>query len=316
MKKIIKHRLRQFILLFFFIGNVGMLAAQSQRVTIELKNATLKELFSIVEKQTSYRFAYRNVVLDESNDVSISVKNKSVPEVLDEVFKNKGLDYNIVSDKSIVVFDKRPNLGKSSREQVTVKGIVYDETEVPVIGANIVVKGANVGTVSNIDGKFSINAPADGVLEVSYVGYNKEEVEINGRTSLRIDIRPVVLDEVVVVAYGTQKKSSVTGAIDVISSKTIEQVPVSNIAYSLQGTVPGLIITDNGGKPGIYSFAEYSCNRNYEFYRTIGYYRWCSGWTRGLLCIELHGCGIRFCFERCFFCSYLWIEEHPMAFYW
>ncbi len=250
MKKIIKHRLRQFILLFFFIGNVGMLAAQSQRVTIELKNATLKELFSIVEKQTSYRFAYRNVVLDESNDVSISVKNKSVPEVLDEVFKNKGLDYNIVSDKSIVVFDKRPNLGKSSREQVTVKGIVYDETEVPVIGANIVVKGANVGTVSNIDGKFSINAPADGVLEVSYVGYNKEEVEINGRTSLRIDIRPVVLDEVVVVAYGTQKKSSVTGAIDVISSKTIEQVPVSNIAYSLQGTVPGLIITDNGGKPG------------------------------------------------------------------
>ena len=205
MKKIIKHRLRQFILLFFFIGNVGMLAAQSQRVTIELKNATLKELFSIVEKQTSYRFAYRNVVLDESNDVSISVKNKSVPEVLDEVFKNKGLDYNIVSDKSIVVFDKRPNLGKSSREQVTVKGIVYDETEVPVIGANIVVKGANVGTVSNIDGKFSINAPADGVLEVSYVGYNKEEVEINGRTSLRIDIRPVVLDEVVVVAYGTQK---------------------------------------------------------------------------------------------------------------
>lgn len=107
-----------------------MLAAQSQRVTIELKNATLKELFSIVEKQTSYRFAYRNVVLDESNDVSISVKNKSVPEVLDEVFKNKGLDYNIVSDKSIVVFDKRPNLGKSSREQVTVKGIVYDETEV------------------------------------------------------------------------------------------------------------------------------------------------------------------------------------------
>lgn len=115
------------------------------------------------------------------------------------------MDYNIVSDKSIVVFDKRPNLGKSSREQVTVKGIVYDETEVPVIGANIVVKGANVGTVSNIDGKFSINAPADGVLEVSYVGYNKEEVEINGRTSLRIDIRPVVLDEVVVVAYGTQK---------------------------------------------------------------------------------------------------------------
>ena len=209
MKKIIKHRLRQFILLFFFIGNVGILAAQSQRVTIELKNATLKELFSIVEKQTSYRFAYRNVVLDDSNEISISVKNKSVPEVLDEVFENKGLDYNIVSDKSIVVFDKRLNLDKSSREQVTVKGIVYDETEVPVIGANIIVKGANVGTVSNIDGKFSINAPADGVLEVSYVGYNKEEVEINGRTSLRIDIRPVVLDEVVVVAYGTQKKSSV-----------------------------------------------------------------------------------------------------------
>lgn len=250
MEKFIKRRLRQLILFFLVVGNIGVLSAQSQGVTIELKNSTLEELFSVIEEQTTYRFAYRNVVLDNAEDVTVSVSNASVTDVLDAVLKDKNLDYNIVSEKSIVIFDKRPDSAADSSETIIVKGSVYDETQTPVIGANIVVEGSNVATVSDVEGNFSINAPANGKLEVSYVGYNKEQVEIKGRTTLRIDITPMVLDEVVVVAYGTQKKSSVTGAIDVISSKTIEQVPTSNIAYSLQGTVPGLIITDNGGKPG------------------------------------------------------------------
>lgn len=250
MKKMIRHRLKQFILFFLLMGNIGVLSAQNQTVTVELKNSTLKELFSVIEKQTTYRFAYRNVVLDDANDVTVSMKNTPVTTVLDEAFKGRNLAYNVVSEKSIVIFDKQPEVSGRSHRRVIVKGIVYDEMKTPVIGANVAVKGSNEVTVSNTDGEFSINAPDDGILEVSYVGYHKEEVAIEGRTSIRIDIRPIVLDEVVVVAYGTQKKSSVTGAIDVISANKIEQVPVSNIAYSLQGTVPGLIITDNGGKPG------------------------------------------------------------------
>ena len=131
--------------------------------------------------------------------------------------------------------------------------VVSAEDNEPIVGASVLVKGTTLGTITDMNGRYSINnIPVNAKsLVISFVGMKTQELAIKGgeqRVVMQSDTE--LIDEVVVVAYGTQKKSSVTGAIDVISSKTIEQVPVSNIAYSLQGTVPGLIITDNGGKPG------------------------------------------------------------------
>lgn len=127
--------------------------------------------------------------------------------------------------------------------------VVSAEDNEPIVGASVLVKGTTLGTITDMNGRYSINnIPVNAKsLVISFVGMKTQELAIKGgeqRVVMQSDTE--LIDEVVVVAYGTQKKSSVTGAIDVISSKTIEQVPVSNIAYSLQGTVPGLIITDKG----------------------------------------------------------------------
>lgn len=250
MSQTTRHSFRQILAALFLIWGVGIMSAQSHNVTVDLKNSTVKGLISVIEKQTPYRFSYRDVILPDARNVSVSMKNASVPSVLDAVLPDRGLGYTVVSGKSIVIFKKESAVPKASSSTAAVSGVIYDETHTPMIGANITVKGSKAATVTNIDGEYTIKAPADGVLEVSYVGYGRKEIAVNGRTIIDIDMQPLVLDEVVVVAYGTQKKSSVTGSIDVISADKMEKMPSSNIAYSLQGTVPGLIITDNGGKPG------------------------------------------------------------------
>ncbi|MGN0230250.1 MAG: SusC/RagA family TonB-linked outer membrane protein [Muribaculaceae bacterium] len=245
-----RHLFRQFLAALFVIWGIGVASAQSRNVTVDLNKSTLKDLISVIEKQTSYRFSYRDLVLPETKNVTVTMKNVSVPAVLDAVLPEKGLGYTVVSDKSIVIFKKEATKSKKTKATTTVKGVIYDELQSPMIGVNVVVKGSDVVSVTDIDGAYSIKVPADGVLEVSYVGYTKKEVAVNGRTNIDIKMSPMVLDEVVVVAYGTQKKSSVTGSIDVISAEKMGKMPTANVAYSLQGTVPGLIITDNGGKPG------------------------------------------------------------------
>lgn len=249
MLQITRRPFRQILAALFLIWGVGMMSAQSHTVTVDLKNSTIKGLISVIEKQTPYRFSYKDVVLPEARNVTVSMKNVSVPTVLDAIFPSEGLSYKVVSDKSIVIF-KKDAAKKGARATSVVSGVIYDETKTPLIGANVVVKGTDVVAVTNIDGEYSIKVPADGVLEISYVGYGKKEIAVEGRSNIDIDMQPIVLEEVVVVAYGTQRKSSVTGSIDVISSEKMEKMPTPNIAYSLQGTVPGLIITDNGGKPG------------------------------------------------------------------
>lgn len=252
MNKFISPLFKQMVLLLLFFGGSFTLSAQDQSVSIELKNANLKEVLAAIESQTTYRFAYRNAVLDDKRDISISAQNASVSTILDQALQGRNIGYNIVSEKSIVIFDKRKEAGTtgSNLSNITVTGIIYDETQNPVIGANVLIVGSTIGTVSDIDGKFSIEAPSNGTLEISYIGYEKEVIQINGRRSINVTIRPVVLEEVVVVGYGTQKKASVTGAIDMVQGQLMEEMPVASIGQSLQGVTPGLIITDGGGKPG------------------------------------------------------------------
>ena len=114
---------------------------------------------------------------------------------------------------------------------VTVKGTVTDADGLPAIGANVLVKGTSIGTMTDTNGSFSFEAPADAVLEVSYIGFESQEISLNGRTNLNIR----ALDEVVVVAYGTQKARAVTGSMSKMDAETLKDQPVSQIGEKLQG---------------------------------------------------------------------------------
>lgn len=137
-------------------------------------------------------------------------------------------------------------------QDIVVKGVINDESGQPVPGATIVVKGTTLGTTSDFDGNYEIEVPAEGILVFSFVGYTTVEEVVNGRTEINITLKEdaALLEEVVVVGYGTQKKSVVTGAISSIKQSDLEDLPITRVEQSLQGRASGLTIAANSGQPG------------------------------------------------------------------
>ena len=138
-------------------------------------------------------------------------------------------------------------------QAVTVKGTVVDASGEPVIGASVLMKGTTTGTITDIDGNFSLANVKPGILVVSYIGYKTQEIQVKGGTPVKVVLEEdsEVLDEVVVVGYGTQKKSSLTGAVTVVDEKIFkEKGGLSSPLQALQGKVPGVIITRGSSAPG------------------------------------------------------------------
>ncbi|KIA99957.1 MULTISPECIES: SusC/RagA family TonB-linked outer membrane protein [unclassified Flavobacterium] len=137
-------------------------------------------------------------------------------------------------------------------QDVTVNGIVNDESGMPVPGASVLIKGTGKGTSSDFDGKFQLQAPSNGVLTITFIGYGTINEPINGRNKIVVQLRPEsqTLNEVVVVGYGTQKKSVVTGAISKVKSSDIENLPISRVEQTLQGRVSGVTVAASSGQPG------------------------------------------------------------------
>ena len=144
-----------------------------------------------------------------------------------------------------------PEEYEAVQQSRTIKGTVVDKNGEAVIGANVVVKGTSKGTITDVDGNFSLSVPANSTLTISFVGYKTQTVPVNGKNSLKVTLQEdtEVLDEVVVVGYGTMKKSDLTGAVSSVGVKDIKDSPVANIGQAMQGKVSGVQIID-AGKPG------------------------------------------------------------------
>lgn len=151
-----------------------------------------------------------------------------------------------------VVFMLMLSAGFVQAQDVQVSGTVLDETGMPLPGVSILLKGTTRGTTTDLDGKYSIAAPASGVLVFSFIGYNNIEETIGSRTKIDVSLNPDVsnLEEVVVVGYGTQKKSQLTGAISSVGNKEIQELPITDARQALQGRAAGVDVVQPGSKPG------------------------------------------------------------------
>lgn len=248
------HEKLKLLLLLSFLFFFGTLEAigQEKLVTINVKNASLSEVFKVIEKQTTYRFSYRDVVMDSEKNISISESDVSVPFILDRVLKDRNLEYDIVSPKSIVISDKHPN-APAKQGSTTITGVVKDMYGEPIIGANIIIKGTTIGVISDIDGKFSFNDIQPGtVFEFSYIGYDNQEIKLKDGAPLIIVLKEnsTLLEELVVIGYGTVRKRDLTGAVSQINADQIQKGPVTNILQSVQGRIPGFQVTPSSGQPG------------------------------------------------------------------
>lgn len=240
------------LLLFTLLGHAENTHSQNARVKLNKRQAILRDVLHEIEQQTDYLFiSNREVNLDQR--VNIKAENKPVREVLDQVLDNTDISYAMEGVN--IILSKRPEdflalAQQQTRRQIT--GTVTDERGEPIIGANVAVKGATIGSITNVDGEFTLSVPEGATLVVSYIGYITQEVAVNNQTSLRIGLREdtQALEEVVVVGYGTQKKVNLTGSVSSISAADLVNKPVTSTSQALAGLAPGLSVLQNSGRPG------------------------------------------------------------------
>ncbi len=244
-------RITTFLLLVcVFCSFAGNTHSQNARVSINKSNTNLEDILSEIESQTDYLFIYNNQV-DINKKLSIKVKNKPVSDVLDNLLKNMGVSY-AMEGTLIVLTKKTENPIPVQQQTKNVNGTVVDVNGDPVIGANVVVKGTTNGTITDIDGRFTIDADAKSVLNVSYIGYLTKEVAVGNQQTVRIVLLEdtKTLDEVVVIGYGTQKKADLTGSVANVSAEKLNTQSNANIGQALQGKIAGVDIVSQGGNPG------------------------------------------------------------------
>lgn len=243
-----------FLLLCSCFAFAGHANSQNAKVSLNKKHARLEEVLDEIERQTDYLFI-SNRHVDLKQKVSVDVNEESVNDVLKKVLKNTDLTYNI-EGISIILRRRSEKHSLQVIQQVhKITGTVVDKAGLPVIGANVIVKGTTNGTVTDVEGRFSLEIPENAVLLVSYIGYVEREMQVGDESALSIILQEdtQALEEVVVVGYGTQKKINLTGAVESISSDVIEDRPIKSVADALQGTALGVTVTSAAGQPGEFS---------------------------------------------------------------
>lgn len=229
--------------------------AQSVQFSFSLSNSTVKEVLEQIENESEFVFVYYENTFDPSKKVSINANGKEVDEILDEVFAGQGVSYEI-NDRQVILKKEEATSTSSKavhqQETKKIQGLVKDIFGEPIIGASVVIKGTTNGTITGLDGEFSLNNVEKGsVIQVSFIGYQTQEIAWNGQPltlTLKEDSRQ--LEEVIVVGFGTQKKENLTGSVSQVSmDEVLGDRPVTSAAAALQGAMPGLTIGGGSG-PG------------------------------------------------------------------
>jgi TonB-linked SusC/RagA family outer membrane protein len=235
------------LLLIFNLSAVAGVYSQ-KRISIKLSSAEFTDVLTQIEAKSDYRFMFSNRKIPAGKNINIDVTDKDVSYILTETLKNTGFTFNMLANNLIVIVP----VGENAAD-IVVKGKVTDETGLPVIGASVQIKGGKGGATTNGDGMFSLTAPDNAVLLVSYIGYISQEVPVNGRTILNVSIKPSTNDltEVVVTALGITKDQKTLGySVTKVGGETMDKARESNIANSLSGRVAGLSVGGTTGGPG------------------------------------------------------------------
>ncbi|MCD7850374.1 MAG: carboxypeptidase-like regulatory domain-containing protein [Parabacteroides sp.] len=206
-----------------------------------MENRTISQVIKEIEKQSEFIFVYNVNDINLNKRVSVKFKDRSINEVLEVLFNNNALGYRI-TDRHIALYVKDMVQQQASQK---ISGIISDVNGDPVIGANIFVVGTSNGTVSDMNGRFEISAPVGTILKISYIGYLDKEVKIvSGKTAYDITIQEdnQTLDEVIVVGYGSQKKSNITGAVVSVKPDEFKNKGMG-VTDILSGRVSGVDVT-------------------------------------------------------------------------
>lgn len=250
-------RIMRAVLLFLFLGIGVSLASNSYSqetlFSISVNNKSVKDVFKQIENNSEFIIFYMDNTVDLNRKVNLDVKDQSVEAILNSIFRNTDNVFTI-KDRQIIITKREtfPQPAEVNQQGTKVTGVITDTKGESIIGASVVEKGTTNGTTTDIDGRYELDLSGkNAVLSISYLGYATQEIRVDGRRNINIQLYEdsKALEEVVVVGYGQQKKSSVVSAINTVSTKEL-RLPTRNLTNNLAGQLSGLIAVQRSGEPG------------------------------------------------------------------
>ena len=242
-------------ILFLFIGLMQVSASlysQNAKLSLDFRNARVVDVLEAIENQSEFRFAYSAEYIDVDRKVSVDVRGKSIEQTLSLLFNGTGVKYSI-NDRHIMLFSadmEQNNLLQQQGKKVS--GKVTDKTDAPMPGVSVLIKGSTNGTITDIDGNYTISNVPEGVtLQFSFMGMKTSEVKVEKQSTINVvlDEDLVGIDEVVVIGYGTTQKKNLIGAVDKVGSNVLDDRPVGNTVQALQGASANLVIQQKSMNP-------------------------------------------------------------------
>ena len=243
--------------LFFacLIGSAGIVQAtntyaQTTTISLNVENLTVGEILQQIEEKTDFSFFYNNRHVDLNRRVSVSMDETSIFNILDAIFTDTDVIYKVV-DKRIVLTRKDESYPSIQQATKKITGTILDDNGTPVIGANVMVKGTTNGTITDMNGKFSLDVEEGAVLQISYIGYANQEIIVGNQTNLSVALKEdaEALDELVVIGYGTARKIDLTGSTSSLGGEKLQMKNSPQLSNQLQGQMAGVQITRSSGDP-------------------------------------------------------------------
>jgi TonB-linked SusC/RagA family outer membrane protein len=252
------YRIMKLTLFMMLVGilNVysGNVFSQNDEVSVKMKDVSVKQVLKVLEDKTDYSFLYNDELVNVNKKVSVNFQDKTLIEILDDIFSGSDITYKIIENRIILIPTKKSmQESLQPQQKITVTGKVIDKFGDPIPGVSVYIKGTTTGTITSVDGNYSLTVNStDDVIVFSFIGYIEQDITVGNRTTINVTLLEDVknLEEVVVTGYGTVTKEAYTGSASVVAAKKIEERPVASFQDVLRGNSPGTIVAGTG-QPGV-----------------------------------------------------------------
>ncbi len=243
-----------FLAIVIFQAHANTSYGQKTKISLDLTNVPIEVVLNEIQKQSKFRFLVNVSEVNLNNNVSVYANKETIKKILTNLFKNREISFEVIK-RQIILTTKQQVDGASDSSNIfqqTITGNLTDINRGPLAGVNILVQGTNRGAQTDFDGNYKISASKGEVLVFSFLGMKTQSITVGDSTTLNIVMveDTANLDEVVVIGYGTTKKSTLAASVSKIDAEAFEALPITNAAQALQGTLPGTVVTRSNGQPG------------------------------------------------------------------
>lgn len=240
------------ILFFVIFQWITTYSYAQEKIILSVKDATLEQVIRIIEQQTDYLFFYNLEDINPNIRISLNIKSSDITDILKKLSRETKILYRVKDRHIILTSKEEPILSRSISQKKKISGIITDLYNEPLVGVNIVEKGTLYGTITNSEGKFTMLTSHNATLEISYIGYETQTLKVHNQSLVNIRLKEDLnfLNEIIVVAYGVQKKSDLTGSVASVKANVLPSSATSSVENMMAGKIAGMQVTSNDAQPG------------------------------------------------------------------